>query len=168
MDEILHHPRNPGMMIPLQIPTNNGFSWFQSGAGFRPSTVCLPSYQISALAGACQGLTSVPATHRSRIRQSFKASARLAKTIWRGVPHQTSYIYMYIWVKVKPPGGLQVLVYYVTTYLQFWVPIFDPQPYVCPWKNLPEKERNHTKGSLFLGENLPGKRRHTHTAKMEY
>ena len=24
---------------PLQIPTNNGFSWFQNGAGFRPSTV---------------------------------------------------------------------------------------------------------------------------------
>ena len=25
--------------IPLQIPTNNGLSWFQSGAGFCPSTV---------------------------------------------------------------------------------------------------------------------------------
>ena len=33
----LHHLRSPGMMLPLQIPTNNGFSWFQSGAGFRPS-----------------------------------------------------------------------------------------------------------------------------------
>ena len=36
---ISHHLRNPGMMIRLQIPTSNGFSWFQSGAGFRPSTV---------------------------------------------------------------------------------------------------------------------------------
>ena len=34
---ILHHLRNPGMMIPPQIPTNCGFPWFQSGArsGFR-------------------------------------------------------------------------------------------------------------------------------------
>ena len=37
MDEILHHLRNPGMMIPLSILTNNGFPWSQSGAGFRPS-----------------------------------------------------------------------------------------------------------------------------------
>ena len=28
MDEILHHLRNPGMMILLQIPTSNGFPWF--------------------------------------------------------------------------------------------------------------------------------------------
>ena len=28
MDEILHHLRQPGMMIPLQIPANNGFPWF--------------------------------------------------------------------------------------------------------------------------------------------
>ena len=28
MDEILHHLRNYAMMIPLQIPTNNGFTWF--------------------------------------------------------------------------------------------------------------------------------------------
>ena len=39
MDEILHHSRNPGMMIPLQIPTNHGFPWLQSGAGFCPPTV---------------------------------------------------------------------------------------------------------------------------------
>ena len=39
MDEILHHLRNPGMMIPLYIPMNHGFPWFPSGAGFRPSTV---------------------------------------------------------------------------------------------------------------------------------
>ena len=39
MDEILHHPRDPGMIIPLQIPANNGFPWYQSGAGFCPSTV---------------------------------------------------------------------------------------------------------------------------------
>ena len=25
--------------IPLEIPTNNGFPWLQSGVGFRPSTV---------------------------------------------------------------------------------------------------------------------------------
>ena len=34
VDEILHHPRSPRMMIPLSIPTQNGFPWFQSGAGF--------------------------------------------------------------------------------------------------------------------------------------
>ena len=39
MDEILHHLNNPGVMLPLEIPTNNGLLWFQSGAGFRPSTV---------------------------------------------------------------------------------------------------------------------------------
>ena len=26
MDEILHHLRNPGMMLPLYLPTNNDFS----------------------------------------------------------------------------------------------------------------------------------------------
>ena len=31
---VSHHPRNPRMMIPLEIPT-----CFQSGAGVRPSTV---------------------------------------------------------------------------------------------------------------------------------
>ena len=46
---ILHHLRNPGMMIPIQIPTNNGFSWFQSGAGFRPSTVCHKSHSSQSL-----------------------------------------------------------------------------------------------------------------------
>ena len=39
MNEILHHLRNPGMMIPLQLPTNKKWfqPWFQSGAisGFR-------------------------------------------------------------------------------------------------------------------------------------
>ena len=30
------------MMIPLLIPTNNGFPWSQGDAGFRPSTVGLP------------------------------------------------------------------------------------------------------------------------------
>ena len=42
VDEILHHLRNPGMMIPRQIPTNNGFPWFQrvqSGAELCPFTV---------------------------------------------------------------------------------------------------------------------------------
>ena len=40
MDEFLHRfLRNPGMMIPLQIPIKNGFPWIQSGAGFCPSTV---------------------------------------------------------------------------------------------------------------------------------
>ena len=34
MDEILHHLTNPGSMIPTY-----GFPWFQSGAGFRSSTV---------------------------------------------------------------------------------------------------------------------------------
>lgn len=34
----LHHLRNPAT---LQIPTMNGFQWIQSGAGFRPSTVCI-------------------------------------------------------------------------------------------------------------------------------
>ena len=36
---ILHHLRNSRMLIRLQIPTNHDFSWFQSGAGFRPATV---------------------------------------------------------------------------------------------------------------------------------
>ena len=45
MDEILHHLRSSGMMIPLHLPTNNGFPWSQSDAGFRPSTV-LPSEYI--------------------------------------------------------------------------------------------------------------------------
>ena len=36
MDEILHHLRNPGRMIPPLKSANNGFSWFQSGAnGFH-------------------------------------------------------------------------------------------------------------------------------------
>ena len=33
MDEILHRLRNPGRMSLLQIPTDNGFPWFSSGAG---------------------------------------------------------------------------------------------------------------------------------------
>ena len=32
MDEIRRHLRQPRMMIPLQIPTNNDFLWFESGA----------------------------------------------------------------------------------------------------------------------------------------
>ena len=33
-------PKNPGLMIPLYIPANNGFLWFHSGAnGFCQSTV---------------------------------------------------------------------------------------------------------------------------------
>ena len=39
MDEILHHLRSPGIMIPLKISTNDGFAWFQSGTGCRASTV---------------------------------------------------------------------------------------------------------------------------------
>ena len=39
MDEILHL-RHPGMIrLPCEIPTTNGFAWFQGGAGFCPSTV---------------------------------------------------------------------------------------------------------------------------------
>ena len=41
MDEILQHLKNHRMMIPLYMPTNNGFPWFSSGAEFRPSTVRL-------------------------------------------------------------------------------------------------------------------------------
>ena len=29
MDEIRHHPRNPGMMTPLHFPENNGVPWFR-------------------------------------------------------------------------------------------------------------------------------------------
>ena len=36
--EILCH-LSPGMTICLQIPTNNGFPGFNSGAGFRPSSI---------------------------------------------------------------------------------------------------------------------------------
>ena len=39
MDEILHHLRNPEMMILLYMPRNNGFPWYEGGAGFCPSTV---------------------------------------------------------------------------------------------------------------------------------
>ena len=41
MDEILHHLTNPGIMIPLQIPTNSGFpdrsvaKWISSIHRFR-------------------------------------------------------------------------------------------------------------------------------------
>ena len=34
--------RNPGMLIPCFFPTVNCWSWFPSGAGFRPSTVGPP------------------------------------------------------------------------------------------------------------------------------
>ena len=38
MDEILHHLRNPGTMIPLQIPTNSYFQpWFLRGANWISS-----------------------------------------------------------------------------------------------------------------------------------
>ena len=42
-------PKQPWFLVsPLQIPTQNGFSWFQSGAnGFRPSTVGLPLGQLT-------------------------------------------------------------------------------------------------------------------------
>ena len=39
MDKLLHHLRRPGMLIALYIPTNTGFPWFQSRAGFCPPTV---------------------------------------------------------------------------------------------------------------------------------
>ena len=39
MDEIPHHLGNSGILIPLQNSAHNGALWFQSGAGFRPSTV---------------------------------------------------------------------------------------------------------------------------------
>ena len=60
MDEILHHLRNPGRMIPLEIPTKNAFPWFQSGAGFRPSTVSInPSLSIQG-GGALQKRSDSP------------------------------------------------------------------------------------------------------------
>ena len=34
MDEILQYLRGRGGMIPLKIPTNSGFPWFPTGAGF--------------------------------------------------------------------------------------------------------------------------------------
>ena len=45
MDEILHHLRDPGMILPLQIPANNGFNHGIKVAqnGFCPSTVGHPS-----------------------------------------------------------------------------------------------------------------------------
>ena len=38
VDGQILHRRWPGMLIARYIPTNNGFPWFQSGAGFCPST----------------------------------------------------------------------------------------------------------------------------------
>ena len=37
-DDIPHHLRNPAMIFPL-ANANNGFAWFQSGAGFPPSSM---------------------------------------------------------------------------------------------------------------------------------
>ena len=52
MDKILHHVRNPEMMIHLSIPTNTGFHGFFGGAGFRPSTVWNPdSHGVSTYTG---------------------------------------------------------------------------------------------------------------------
>ena len=34
----LQRKSDPGMIIPLQIPANDGFPWYQSGAEFCPST----------------------------------------------------------------------------------------------------------------------------------
>ena len=34
MDESLHHLRDPGMIIPQQIPANTGFPCYESGAGY--------------------------------------------------------------------------------------------------------------------------------------
>ena len=46
MDEILHHLRHPGMMVPLKIPANNGFNHGLQVVrnGFRPSTVVAPVF----------------------------------------------------------------------------------------------------------------------------
>ena len=69
MDEILHRLKNPRVMIPLQIPTNNGFNhgFKVVRNGFRPSTVG-PQYQqpphskgpVSALARRPPGPPRAP------------------------------------------------------------------------------------------------------------
>ena len=39
--------------------------------------------------------------------------------------------YFWVWVKIKPPRGPQVLVHvFPSTRVPFWVPIFDPQPFL--------------------------------------
>ena len=44
----ISHPRNPGMRIPL-LPTNNGFHWFQTGAGVRPQYGSMASIDSRSL-----------------------------------------------------------------------------------------------------------------------
>ena len=45
----MDHLRNSGMLIPLQIPTNNGVNHgFLGGAEFCPSTICLLECHLGA------------------------------------------------------------------------------------------------------------------------
>ena len=58
--DILHHLRNPGMMIPSSVPANNGVPWFPSGVGFRPPTV----FRARELTFLLQGIRRLAPGHR--------------------------------------------------------------------------------------------------------
>ena len=81
--------KKPGMMILLQIPTNNGFSWFQSGAGFRPPTV--PAVQVW-LHARTMNLNEGPFGHHVRrvLRSSpvFQSDLHSSLGIYQSIPPQ--------------------------------------------------------------------------------
>ena len=62
MDAILHHLRNPGMMIPLQTPTSNGFPWFKVVQDFvHPQYGGVPGFSgdLSVLEGSTASGVSI-------------------------------------------------------------------------------------------------------------
>ena len=91
MDRILHHLRNPRMMIPLYIPTNNGFPLFQSGAGFRPSTVSPPMRSTGESFGWDTGTARARDSAANSCAKACAACAEKTRLIrapclWRKVP----------------------------------------------------------------------------------
>ena len=67
-------------MTPLQIPTCNGFRWFQSGAGFGPSTVLLLQVFIPELWPGCfqLGFAEASLHHARRCPRSYDPGGFLA------------------------------------------------------------------------------------------
>ena len=77
MDEILHHLRSPGMIIPLQMPTKNGFTQGFEVArnGFGPQYVSFTQW--------LSGLWDPEALAAMEIAPAAKAAVRPESLPWR-------------------------------------------------------------------------------------
>ena len=88
MDEILHHLRHPGMMVPLKIPANHGFNHgFLGGANWISSihSMCVARHAQRTMV-AFPGLelpittkmSDQPATNEHKLHEATLSSVKRA------------------------------------------------------------------------------------------